>query len=76
MLKTFLNAVVAMDTTTSDGIPDGVAKGLAIDSDSVLLGIIIGVVVSLCFSGIVKYIKWILKDNQKMKDELHEKSDK
>ena len=65
-----------LDTTTSDGIPGGVASGLNIDSASLILGIIIGVIVTLVINGIIKYAKWLKADNKKMEEMLSQREDK
>ena len=58
---------VIMDTTSSDGIPDGIARGLEFDFVAFIVGLIVGVIVTLSIVGIVKYIKFIIKDNKEIR---------
>ena len=74
MLKRFLSTVV-IDTPTNDFSGDTANIELT-NYNPLLKGIIIVAVITLCIIGLVKYIKWKLKDNQKMQEELPEKSDK
>lgn len=65
-----------LDTTSSDGIPDGIASGLDFDVAAFVLGIVVGVIVTLAIIGIVKYVKFLIKDNEEMKEKLNsQKSD-
>ena len=63
-------------TTSSDGIPDGVARGLDFNTDAFILGIIAGIILTISIIGIVKYVKFLIKDNNEMKEKLNsQKSD-
>ena len=64
-----------LDTISSDGIPDGYARGLDIDSDFFIAGLIFGVVIMLCIIGIKKFAKWIIEDNKKNEESLSKKDD-
>lgn len=76
LLLNIYNGLVLGDTTTSDGIPDGVASGLDFDSDSFITGIFIGIIIAFIIMGIVKYAKYIIKDNKEMQEKLNsQKSD-
>ena len=55
-------------TTSSDGIPDSIASGLYLDTESFTLGIIVGAIITLVFVGIVKYAKFLIKDNKEIKE--------
>ena len=74
MLKRFLSAIV-IDTLTND-FSGNDAKVELINSNSLLTGIAIGVITTLCIIGIIKYFKWITKEPSKTQEELNEKSDK
>ena len=65
-----------LDVTSSDGIPGGVAKSLTIDAFSLIIGIIIGVFVTLAIKGILKYAKWLKEDNKKMQEMLSPREEK
>ena len=62
-----------LDTVSSDGIPDGVASGLDFDSEAFILGIVVGAIITLAFIGIVKYVKFLIKDNKEMQEKLNSK---
>ena len=64
---------IVMDTTSSDGIPDGVASGLDFDTAAFILGIVVGAIITLAFIGIVKYVKFLIKDNKEMQEKLNSK---
>ena len=64
-LPTFL-----ADTTSSDGIPGGIASGLDFHAAEFILGLFVGMIAMLAIIGIVKYIKFIIKDNAEMKEKL------
>ena len=64
---------IVMDTTSSDGIPDGVASGLDFDTEAFILGIVVGAIITLAFIGIVKYVKFLIKDNKEMQEKLNSK---
>ena len=67
---------VLMNTTSSDRIPDGMASGLDFDTAAFILGIVVGVVITLSIIGIIKYVKFISKDNKEMQEKLNsQKSD-
>ena len=67
---------VLMDTTSSDRIPDGIASGLDFDTAAFILGIVVGVVITLSIIGIIKYVKFLSKDNKEMQEKLNsQKSD-
>ena len=74
-LLNIYNSGVAGDVTSSDGIPSGVASGLDFDTTAFIIGIIIGVIVgaiiTLSIIAIVKYVKFIIKDNKEMKEYLN-----
>ena len=59
-----------LDTVSGDGIPDGVATGLNFDTAAFVLGIFVGVIITFTIIGIVKYIKFIIKDNKEMQEKL------
>ena len=74
MLKRFLSTVV-IDTPTND-YSGNTANIELTNYNPLLKGIIIGAVITLCIIGLVKYLKWILKDNQKMQEKVNsQKSD-
>lgn len=62
-----------LDTVSSDGIPDGVASGLDFDTAAFVLGIVVGAIITLAFIGIVKYVKFLIKDNKEMQEKLNSK---
>ena len=62
-----------LDTISGDGIPDGVATGLDFDTAAFILGIFVGVIVTFVISGIIKYVKFIIKDNKEMEEKLNSK---
>ena len=61
------------DTVSSDGIPDGIASGLDFDTEAFILGIVVGAIITLVVIGIVKYAKFLIKDNKEMKEKLNSK---
>lgn len=60
-----------MDTTSSDRIPDGVASGLDFDTAAFILGIVVGIVITFSIIGIVKYVKFLIKDNKEMQEKIN-----
>lgn len=65
-----------LDTTSGDNIPDGAITGLDFDTAAFVLGIVVGVIITLSLIGIVKYAKFLIKDNKEMKEKLNsQKSD-
>lgn len=59
----------------SDSIPEFVV-GSSFDTTSFTVGIIIGIFAGLAIMGIVKYIKFIIKDNKEMQEKINsQKSD-
>ena len=68
MLKTLL-------LVGSDSIPEFVV-GSSFDPTSFTVGIIIGIFVGFAIMGIIKYIKFIIKDNKEMQEKINsQKSD-
>ena len=67
------NSGVSSSTTSSDGVFDGVAKGLDFDTTAFLIGIIVGIIITLATIGMVKYIKFLLKENKEMDEKLSSK---
>ncbi len=57
-----------LDTTSSDGIPGGIAKSIEFDGFSFLVGIVVGTLVTLAIVGIVKYIKFVQKENRELEE--------
>ena len=73
----------SLDTTSGDKIPGGSITGLDFDTPAFVLGLIVGIIVTFIVIGIVKYAKFIAKDNQRIREEAltiekqnSEKSDK
>ena len=69
MLAISNNSVVA-SSTSGDHSPGGYAVGLVFDVASFIVGIGVGVIATLIVWGIIKYAKWIVEDNKKMKEKL------
>lgn len=69
------NSGVVGNTTSGDNIPDGVATGLDFDTTAFVLGIVVGIIITLTIIGIVKYAKFLIKDNKEMQEKLSQKSD-
>ena len=67
------NSGVSSSTTSSDGVFDGVASGLDFDTTAFLIGIIVGIIITLATIGMVKYIKFLLKENKEMDEKLSSK---
>ena len=59
-----------LNSTSSDNIPGGVATGLDFDIAAFALGVVVGVVITICISGLIKYVKWIKEDNKAMAERL------
>ena len=72
VLNTY-NAMVVSDTTSSDGIPDGIAYGIDFHTEEFILGIIVGVIAVFIVKGIIKFAKFIADDNKKTKEWLDSK---
>lgn len=66
---------ILLDTTSSDGVFDGVASGLDFDTDAFILGVAVGIIISLTIIGIVKLAKFIIKENQKISENSNSKKD-
>lgn len=67
---------VLMDTTSADNIPDGVAGGIEFSTIDFVFGIVVGIIITFSIIGIVKYVKFLIKDNKEMKERLNsQKSD-
>ena len=65
-----------MGRTSPDGIPDGYAGGLDFDTAAFVFGIIVGVIITFVIIGIVKYAKYIIKDNKENEENFNsQKSD-
>lgn len=60
--------------TSSDGVPDGVASGLAFDTDSFIFGIFTGLFITFILWCIKKVVKIVISD-YKEKSEESNKSD-
>ncbi len=71
MFNMLLDVVNISDTTSGDNIPGGVASGFDFDTAAFVLGIFVGVIITFTLIGIVKYIKFIIKDNKEMKEKLN-----
>ena len=59
-----------MDTTSSDRIPDGIASGLDFPTEGFTLGLVVGSIATFIIIGIIKYVKFIIKENEKTKENL------
>ena len=82
-LLTVYNSGVSSPTTSGDNIPGGGITGLDFDTAAFVLGLVVGAIATLILIGIVKYAKFIIKDNQRIREEAltnenqnSEKSDK
>ena len=66
MLNFLLNMV------GTDAVPE-VVVGIDFDTDAFIFGIVIGIFIAFSLIGIVKYVKFIIKDNKEMKEKLNSK---
>jgi len=69
------NSGVVGNTTSGDNKPGGVATGLDFDTTAFILGIVVGIIITLTIIGIVKYAKFLIKDDKEMQEKLSQKSD-
>ena len=70
------NSSVAGGTTSPDSIPGGIATGLDFDATAFFLGIVVGVIITFTIIGVIKYVKFLIKDNKEIKERLNsQKSD-
>ncbi len=67
------NSPVTSNPTSGDNIPGGVASSTIwelMDMPSFLIGLFIGIFIILLIQGIIKYAKFIAKDNKEMAEKL------
>ena len=63
---------VLMDTISPDSIPSGgVNSAYDFDPFVFIFGILIGTITTLAIIGIIKYTKFIIKDNKKMQEKIN-----
>ena len=75
LLNVYNSSVVSL-TTSGDGKPGAVAGGLDFDVAAFILGMFVGAIITLSIIGIVKYVKFIIKDNKEMEERLNSQRDK
>ena len=64
---------ILMDTISSNRIPSGVASGLDFDTAAFIFGMVVGAIITLLFIGIVKYVKFLIKENKELEEKLNSK---
>lgn len=73
LLSNIINSGVVSNTVSGDGKPDGIARGLEFDAAAFVLGIVVGIIITLSIIGIAKYVKFIIKDNKEIKEKMNSK---
>ncbi len=71
------SGVPVIDKPTSDffGASAVINTGSTFDGQSLILGIVIGIVATLIFIGLIKYVKSISKEKKQDKDTLENEND-
>lgn len=71
-LAVYNNPVIS-NPTSGDNIPGGVASSTIwelMDIPSFLIGLFVGIISVFLIRGIIKYVKFIIKDNKEMAEKL------